>query len=155
MQKITPFMWLESGAKEAAEFYVSVFKDAKIISTMGAPKDVPGPTDGVMSVTVELLGQQITLFNGGKSPFPKSGPVSFFVTCDTQEEIDWYWDKLVEGGVPQQCGWLMDKYGITWQIVPDILGKLLSDPAKAPLVVAAFMKMIKFDIAALEAAANS
>jgi predicted 3-demethylubiquinone-9 3-methyltransferase (glyoxalase superfamily) len=108
-----------------------------------------------MSVAIDLDGTEVTLFNGGPSPFPASSTVSFFVTCDTQEEIDRYWDALADGGKPQQCGWIIDKYGVTWQIVPTVLGQLLSDPAKAPKVMEAFMKMIKFDIAALEAAANA
>src|SRR4051812_10869926 len=139
-QKITPFLWDENQAKEAAEFYVSVFKNGKIIS------------HNPMVSVFELEGLQFNALNGGPH-FKFNEAVSFVVSCDTQEEIDYFWDKFTKnGGQESQCGWLKDKYGLSWQIVPTILASLMNDPARAQRVIQAFMKMKKFNIAELEAA---
>ena len=154
MQKIRPFLWFDGKAEEAANFYVSIFKNAKIGSIMRYGDAGPGPKGSVMTVTFELAGQEFIALNGN-SQFPFTHAVSFFVTCDTQEEVDTYWDKLCEGGEPVQCGWLKDKYGLSWQIVPAGLMELLQDKdaAKAQRVMQAMMKMVKLDIAALRRAA--
>jgi predicted 3-demethylubiquinone-9 3-methyltransferase (glyoxalase superfamily) len=131
--QIYPCLWFDGQAKEAADHYCSIFKNSKIT------------TDTPMVVNFELDGKKFMGLNGGPQ-FKFNEAVSFVVNCETQQEIDHYWDKLTEGGVESQCGWLKDKFGVSWQIVPSILGKLLSDPAKAPRVVEAFMKMKKFDI---------
>lgn len=147
MQKISPFLWFDNKAEEAANFYTTVFKDGKIISTM------PGPS-GVMAVTFVVDGQELTAFNGGPE-FKFTEAVSFFVRCETQEEVDELWEKLTaNGGEESQCGWLKDKYGLSWQIVPNRLGELTSDPdqAKAARVVQAMLQMKKIIIKDLEAA---
>ena len=143
MQKITPFLWFEGNALEAAEFYVSIFTSSKVINA------------SPMSVTLELEGQRLMILNGG--PHYKLTPaVSLFVHCETQLEIDDLWAKLTDGGSDGRCGWLVDKYGLSWQLVPSILGKLLGDQdrAKAQRVMAAMMKMNKLEIAVLEQAAE-
>ncbi len=133
---IHPCLWFDGNAKEAAEFYCSVFKNSKITSI------------NPMVVMFELNTQKIMGLNGG--PMYKFSPASSFVVeCETQEEIDYFWEKLGEGGKYSKCGWLDDKFGLSWQIVPAILGKLMSDPAKSPRVIKAFMKMTKFDIQGL------
>jgi predicted 3-demethylubiquinone-9 3-methyltransferase (glyoxalase superfamily) len=142
MQKITPFLWLESGAGEAAQFYASVFQDAKILSS------------SAQSATVRLEGQEIHLFNGGPH-FKLSPAFSLFVNCETQAEIDTLWTKLTaDGGKDSRCGWLEDKYGVSWQLIPPMLRAYLNDPdrEKAGRVMAAMLEMNKLDIAALEAA---
>jgi len=131
--QIYPCLWFDNQAKAAADFYCSVFKNSKITH------DTP------MVVNFELNGKKFMGLNGGPQ-FKLNEAVSFVVECETQEEIDHYWNKLTEGGIEQPCGWLKDKFGVSWQIVPAILGKLMSDPEKAPRVVEAFMKMKKFDI---------
>jgi predicted 3-demethylubiquinone-9 3-methyltransferase (glyoxalase superfamily) len=133
---IYPCLWFDGQAKEAAEFYCSVFKNSKIIE------------ENPMVVTFELDGKRFIGLNGGPL-FKFSEAVSFVVDCETQEEIDYYWDKLSEGGSDMQCGWLKDKFGVSWQVVPAILPKLLRDPARAERVTKAFMQMVKFDIAKL------
>jgi predicted 3-demethylubiquinone-9 3-methyltransferase (glyoxalase superfamily) len=144
MQKVMPFLWFEGNALEAANFYVSIFKNAKIIS--------PSP----MSVTLELEGQRLIIFNGG--PHHKlNSAVSLFVSCETQPEIDDLWTKLTaDGGADGRCGWLTDKYGLSWQLVPPILGELLGDPdrAKSKRVMDAMLKMNKLEIAVLQRAAE-
>jgi predicted 3-demethylubiquinone-9 3-methyltransferase (glyoxalase superfamily) len=148
MQKITPFLWFDNEAVEAVNFYTSIFKNSRIVSNL------PGPNETVMSVTFLLDGQEFYALNGGPM-FKFSPAISFFVKCETQEEIDYHWDKLLEGGGrTQQCGWLQDKYGVSWQIVPPILGDMLSDDdsAKAGRVMQAMMKMVKLDIATLKQA---
>lgn len=157
MQKITPFLWFEDKAEEAMEFYVSVFKDARITDVHRMPDEVPGPKGKVMTATLELEGQPFFVLNGGPSAGMQFSPaISFFVSCETQEEVDHLWDALSEGGTIQQCGWLTDKYGITWQIVPTALGRLLGDPdpERAKRALHAMLQMKKLDIAALEAAAS-
>ncbi len=136
---IYPCLWFDGQAKPAAEFYCSVFKNSKIIA------DTP------MVVTFELNGKKFMGLNGGPK-FKFNEAVSFVVDCETQEEIDYYWNKLTEGGQESMCGWLKDKFGISWQIVPTILGELMSDPEKAPRVMQAFMQMKKFDIEKLKQA---
>ena len=136
---IYPCLWFDGQAKAAAEFYCSVFKNAKILS------DTP------MVVTFELNGKKFMGLNGGPK-FKFTEAVSFVVECETQEEIDNYWSRLTEGGQESMCGWLKDKFGLSWQIVPSILGKLMSDPERAPRVMQVFMQMKKFDIEKLEKA---
>lgn len=134
--EISLCLWFDGQAKEAAEFYCSVFENSKITS------------ENPMMVTFELNGRKMMGLNGGPK-FKFNEAASLVVTCENQEEIDYYWTKLTEGGVESQCGWLKDKYGLSWQIVPTILGKLVSDPEKGQRVVQAFMKMKKFDIQSL------
>lgn len=157
--KITPCLWFDDQAEEAARFYASIFEDSKItaISRYGeAGKEVHGkPPGSVLSVAFQLAGQPFTALNGGPV-FKFTEAISFQVNCATQERVDHYWDKLSEGGDPnaQQCGWIKDKFGVSWQIVPTILPELLMDPdyARSQRVMAAMMKMKKLDIAGLKAA---
>jgi predicted 3-demethylubiquinone-9 3-methyltransferase (glyoxalase superfamily) len=134
---IYPCLWFDNQAKEAAEFYCSVFKNSKITA------------ENPMVVKFDLNGKSFIGLNGGPM-FKFNEAVSLVVECESQEEIDYYWDKLTEGGTESQCGWLKDKFGFSWQIVPAILGKLMSDPEKGQRVVQAFMKMKKFDIEKLK-----
>ena len=137
IKPLYPCLWYDGNAKEAADYYCSIFKSSRITS------------ENPMVVTFELNGFKFMGLNGG--PHYKFSPAtSFVVECDTQEEIDYYWEKLGEGGSYNKCGWLDDKFGMSWQIVPSVLSKLMSDPEKAPRVIEAFMQMSKFDIAALE-----
>ena len=159
MQKITPFLWFDTQAEEAANFYVSIFKNSKIgvvnrYSEEGA-KAAGRPAGSVMIVTFNLNGQDFTALNGGPM-FKFTQAISFVVNCENQEEVDDMWTKLSEGGRTDQCGWLNDKFGVPWQVVPTALGKLLSnpDPEKAKRVMAAMLKMTKINIAELEAAAE-
>ncbi|WP_031526540.1 VOC family protein [Dyadobacter crusticola] len=139
IKPLYPCLWFDGNAKDAADYYCSIFKSSKITS------------ENPMVVTFELNGFKFMGLNGG--PHYKFSPAtSFVVECDTQEEIDYYWERLGEGGSFNQCGWLDDKFGMSWQIVPSVLQKLMSDPEKAPRVMEAFMQMSKFDIAALESA---
>jgi len=160
MQKITPFLWFDNQAEEAVNFYVSIFRNSRItnIARYGddAAKVSGRPQGSVMTVAFELDGQPFVALNGGPV-FTFSPAVSFVVDCATQEEVDRLWDRLSAGGEPQQCGWLRDKYGVTWQIVPAVLGKLLSDPdaARAQRVMQAMLQMNKLDIGALKQAAGA
>lgn len=157
--KITPCLWFDHQAEEAANFYVGIFKNSKItkISRYGeAGKEQHGrPPGSVMVVAFELNGQSFTGLNGGPH-FILSPAISFQIDCETQEEVDYYWDKLSEGGAPeaQQCGWVADKFGLSWQIVPSILSELVGDPdsEKSQRAMAALMEMKKLDIAALKKA---
>lgn len=153
MQKITPFLWFNDNAEEAMNFYVSVFKDSKVMNVTRYGKGGPGPEGTVMSCTFQLEGQEFFALNGGPL-FTFSPAISFFVNCVTQEEVDVLWEKLSEGGEKQRCAWLKDKFGITWQIVPTILGELLrdKDPAKSKRVMMAMMQMQKIDIKTLQEA---
>jgi predicted 3-demethylubiquinone-9 3-methyltransferase (glyoxalase superfamily) len=153
MQKITPFLWFNGDAEEAAQFYTSVFKNSRVIRMTRYGDGGPGPKGTVMSVIFELEGQEFYALNGGPM-FTFSPAISFFVNCETQVEVDALWAKLSEGGEKQQCGWLRDKYGVTWQIIPSLLGKMLGDrdPRKAKAVMEAMLQMHKIDIAALEKA---
>jgi predicted 3-demethylubiquinone-9 3-methyltransferase (glyoxalase superfamily) len=153
MQKIIPFLWFDNQAEEAVNFYTSVFKNSKIGATSRYGDAGSGPAGSVMVMEFEIDGQKFTALNGG--PMFKFTPaISFFVNCSSQEEVDYYWEKLSQGGEKSQCGWLEDKYGISWQIVPTILGQLMSDPdaEKAGRVTRAMLKMTKIDIAALQKA---
>lgn len=149
MQKISPFLWFDTQAEEAANFYVSIFDNSKVVnvSRMGGP-DAP-----VVSVTFQLDGLEFMALNGGPH-FKFTEAISFFVKCETQEEVDGFWEKLSEGGEIQQCGWLKDRFGLSWQIVPNALGRLLGDPdpAKSQAVMQAMLQMKKIDIQALQAA---
>jgi predicted 3-demethylubiquinone-9 3-methyltransferase (glyoxalase superfamily) len=146
MQKVTPFLWFDGEADEAAKFYASVFKEGKV------GKPVTGPDGNVLVVPFEIAGQEFTALNGGPQ-FKFNESVSFVVHCKDQGEVDYYWDRLTSGGGKESmCGWLKDKYGLSWQVVPDVLPQLMRGP-KAGKVMEAFMQMKKFDIAALERAA--
>jgi predicted 3-demethylubiquinone-9 3-methyltransferase (glyoxalase superfamily) len=152
-RRITPFLWFDGNAEEAARFYVSVFKNSKIVTTARYGDAGPGPKGSVMTVVFSLDGQEFIGLNGGPH-FKFTEAVSFSVDCKTQEEVDYYWDKLSAGGEPSQCGWLKDKFGLSWQVNPGVLGEMLSDPdpAKAKRVMEAMLKMKKIDIAALKRA---
>jgi predicted 3-demethylubiquinone-9 3-methyltransferase (glyoxalase superfamily) len=153
--KISVCLWFDNQAEEAANFYVSIFKNSKIESINRYGKEgfeIHGKESGsVMTVNFLLNGQPFTALNGGPV-FKFNEAVSFQVFCETQNEIDYYWNKLTEGGEEVQCGWLKDRYGISWQIVPEVLSKLLSDPEKSERVTRVFLKMKKFDIKKLEQA---
>jgi len=156
MQKITPFLWFDTQAEEAAKFYASVFPNSKILKTARYGEAGPGPKGSVMTVEFELDGQRMIALNGGPQ-FKFTEAISLSVDCKTQEELDHYWTKLSQGGKEQPCGWLKDKYGLSWQVNPAILGELLSGPdaKKAKRVMEAMLKMKKIDIAALKAAAEA
>ena len=153
MQKITPFLWFNGQAEEAMQFYTSVFPDSRVVDVMRYGDAGPGPKGSVMSCTFELEGQAFIALNGGPM-FQFSPAISFFVKCATQAEVDSLWEKLADGGRVQQCGWLQDRYGVSWQVVPTVLGTMLQDAdrAKSSRVMKAMMKMVKLDIAALERA---
>ena len=152
MQKITPFLWFDNNAEEAAQFYTSIFKNSKILNVSRYGDAGPGPKGAVMVVNFQLEGQQFTALNGGPL-FKFSEAFSFVVNCETQKEIDAYWTKLTSGGGKEsECGWLKDRFGFSWQIVPTALGKLMSDPKKASRVMQALLQMKKLDIAMLEEA---
>ena len=154
MHKITPFLWFDNNAEEAVQFYTSIFKDSKILETSRYGDAGPGPKGTVMTMKFELNGQAFIALNGGPH-FKFTEAISFVVNCETQKEIDEYWAKLTAGGTDVQCGWLTDKFGLSWQIVPTILGQLMQnkDPEKVKSVTQAFMKMVKMDIEALKRAA--
>ena len=153
MPKITPFLWFDSQAEEAARFYTSIFPNSRIVSTTRYGEGAPMPKGGVMTVVFELDGQRFIALNGGPL-FKFNEAISFSVDCKTQQEVDEYWAKLTAGGQESQCGWLKDKYGLSWQIVPTVLGELLSDPdpKKAKRAMQAMLKMKKLDVAALKRA---
>ena len=156
MQKISPFLWFDHQAEEAANFYVSLFPGSKVVRVTRASDAAPGPTGSVLLVEFELFGQAFKALNGGPT-FHFTEAVSFMVDCEDQAEVDHYWDALIaDGGAPSACGWLKDKYGLSWQIVPAQLERLLmsGDKASNERVMAAVMKMTKLDIATLEAAAR-
>lgn len=153
MQKITPFLWFNDKAEEAVKFYASVFKNSKIKTITRYGDAGPGPKGSVMTASIVIEGQEFVALNGGPI-FTFTPAISFVVNCHTQAEVDRLWDRLSEGGEPGQCGWLKDKYGVSWQIVPTIQPKLLTDrdPVKANRVMQAMLQMNKIDIAALKAA---
>ena len=153
MQKITPFLWFDNQAEEAMVFYTSIVKNSKIGSISRYGDAGPGPAGSVMSATFQLDGQEFMALNGGPV-FTFSPAISFFVNCETQEEVDDLWDKLSEGGEEGQCGWLKDRYGLSWQIVPSALGEMLGDKdaEKAQRVMNAMLQMRKIDIATLRLA---
>jgi predicted 3-demethylubiquinone-9 3-methyltransferase (glyoxalase superfamily) len=148
MQKINPFLWFDGNAEEAMNFYTSIFSDSKIESVNRS-----GPEGQVISGTFLLNGQRFMVLNGGPQ-FKFTPALSLFVNCETQEEVDFLWEKLSEGGEPQRCGWVQDKFGLSWQIIPTTLGELLyaNDPVKAQRVMMAMLAMQKIDIAALKQA---
>ena len=147
MQKIVPFLWFDGQAEEAAKFYVSIFRNSKVLRVM------PGPDGKVMSATFQLEGQEFYALNGGPQ-FKFTPAISLFVNCETQQDVDDLWKKLSAGGSEEQCGWLKDKYGLSWQIIPTVLGKLLGDknPKKANAAMQAMLKMKKIEIAGLQQA---
>jgi len=153
MDKISPFLWFENQAEEAANFYVSIFKNSKIKNVSRYPEGSPMPAGTVMVVNFELEGRDYMALNGGPH-FKLTEAFSLVVHCDTQQEIDYYWEKLTAGGQEVECGWLKDKFGLSWQIVPAALNKLLSTPGKSKRVMDVVMKTKKFNIAELERAAN-
>ena len=153
MQKITPFLWFDDKAEEAMHFYVSIFKNSKVGTISRYGDAGPGPKGSVMSVTFELEGQPFMALNGG--PHYKLSPaISLFVNCETQEEVDELWAKLTAGGKEDHCGWLVDKYGLSWQIIPKALGEMLSspDPEKSQRAMKAMLQMGKIDIQTLKRA---
>jgi predicted 3-demethylubiquinone-9 3-methyltransferase (glyoxalase superfamily) len=150
MQKITPFLWFDGKAEEAANFYVSIFKNSKILNIARCGEAGPGPKGTVMSATFQLDGQEFMALNGGPM-FTFSPAISFFIKCGSREEVDELWAKLSEGGEKQRCGWLKDKYGVSWQIIPTALGKMLQDKdaEKSNKVMSAMLQMDKIDIKGL------
>lgn len=156
MQKIIPFLWFDGQAEEAMNFYVSIFRNSKITNVNRYPKGAPAPEGSVMTASFELNGLKFVALNGGPM-YQFSPAISFVIDCEDQAEVDYYWEKLGAGGKYNQCAWLDDKFGVTWQIVPKQLGQLLSDPdpVKAGRVMQAMMKMQKIDIAELQRAANA
>lgn len=153
MQKITPFLWFDHQAEEAMNFYVSIFKNSRIISLTRYGEGGPGPAGEVMTGTFELEGQEFMALNGGPD-HQFSEAISFFVDCKTQEEVDELWNKLTQDGEEGPCGWLKDKFGVSWQIIPTVLGELLGDPdpAKSQRVMQAMLQMKKIDIKTLQEA---
>ena len=153
MQKITPFLWFDDKAEEAMNFYVSIFKNSKRGRISRYGEAGPGPKGTVMVATFQLEGQDFMALNGGPH-FKFTEAISLVVNCETQDELDAFWEKLSEGGSKGQCGWLKDKYGLSWQVVPTALGKLMSDPdpEKSKRVMTAMLKMTKMDIQGLQQA---
>jgi len=153
MQKITPFLWFDNQAEEAMNFYTSIFKHSKIGNIARYGEAGPGPKGSVMTASFELEGQQFTALNGGPE-YTFTPAISFFVNCATQEEVDELWEKLSEGGEKGPCGWLKDKYGVSWQIVPTILGELLNntDAERSQRVIQAMLQMQKIDVKILQQA---
>jgi predicted 3-demethylubiquinone-9 3-methyltransferase (glyoxalase superfamily) len=152
MQKITPFLWFNGNAEEAVHFYVSIFKNSRIVSISRYGEAGPGPKGSVMSAIFELEGQTFYALNGGPQ-FTFTPAISLFVNCETQKEVDELWNKLIAGGGSgQRCGWLQDKYGLSWQIIPTVLGKMLQDkdPVKSKRVMEAMLQMDKIDIRRLQ-----
>jgi predicted 3-demethylubiquinone-9 3-methyltransferase (glyoxalase superfamily) len=149
MNKITPFLWFDNNAEEAAEFYLSVFPQSKKLAELRSTGVGPQPAGKIVTIAIELMGQQMTFLNGGPA-HALTPAFSYAVTCKDQAEIDSYWDKLLAGGKPMACGWLTGKFGLCWQIVPENIAEIL----KHPKAMAAMLNMVKFDIATLEAAAK-
>jgi predicted 3-demethylubiquinone-9 3-methyltransferase (glyoxalase superfamily) len=153
-QKITPFLWFDGRVEEAVNFYTSVFKNSEVVNMTRLPADAPGHTGKVMVATINLNGIEFMLLDGGPM-FKFTEAISFFVHCEDQEEVDHFWNKLTTGGGQEsQCGWLKDKYGVSWQIIPNALGELMGDPnrVKAGNVMKAMLQMKKIDVAGLQAA---
>jgi predicted 3-demethylubiquinone-9 3-methyltransferase (glyoxalase superfamily) len=154
MQKITPFLWFNGNAEEAANFYISIFKNSKMGKISRYGDAGPGPKGSAMSVTFQIEGQEFFALNGGPK-FKFTPAISFFVNCETQQEVDELWDKLSAGGRTDRCGWLQDKFGLSWQIIPTVLGQLLGDkdPQRAKRAMQAMLQMTKIDIKKLQQAA--
>ena len=148
--RITPFLWFDNNAAEAVDFYLSVFRNSRKLAEFRVPDEAGNPEGKVLTVAFELDGQRFTALNGGPH-FKFTEAISFVVRCDTQQEVDEYWDKLSQGGAEVQCGWLKDKFGLSWQVVPARLPELIRNPK----AMQAMMQMKKLDIAALEQAAQS
>jgi predicted 3-demethylubiquinone-9 3-methyltransferase (glyoxalase superfamily) len=153
MQRITPFLWFDGKAEEAMNFYVSIFKNSKVLTVTRYGEAGPGPKGTVMTAEFQLDGQEFVALNAGPR-FKFTEAISFVVNCQTQEEVDYFWQKLSEGGAESQCGWLKDKYGLSWQVVPTILVELFNDrdPEKSQRVVQAMLQMKKIEIALLKQA---
>jgi predicted 3-demethylubiquinone-9 3-methyltransferase (glyoxalase superfamily) len=153
MQKITPFLWFDDKAEEAMNFYVSIFKNSKVVSVSRYGEGGPGAKGSVMSATFELEGQRFMALNGGPH-FKFSEAISLFINCETQQEVDELWEKLSAGGEKSRCGWLKDKFGLSWQVIPSALGRMLQDkdPVKSKRVMQAMLQMDKIDIARLKQA---
>ena len=153
MQRITPYLWFEDQAEEAASFYTSIFKNSKINEISRYGEGGPGPAGSVMLVSFELDGQQFIALNGGPQ-FQFTEAISFVINCESQEEVDYMWDKLTEGGEESMCGWLKDRYGISWQVVPTALPELLNapNPGAQQRVMEVFLKMSKIDLPTLRLA---
>lgn len=153
MQKLTPFLWFDNQAEEAADFYVAIFKNSKIVSIDRYGNAGPGPKGTVMIATFQIDGQEFVALNGGPR-FKFTEAISFVVNCETQEEVDYFWEKLSAGGEKSRCGWLKDKFGLSWQVVPTILDKLMraKDAVKAQRVMQAMLQMDKIDIKTLKQA---
>jgi predicted 3-demethylubiquinone-9 3-methyltransferase (glyoxalase superfamily) len=156
MQKITPFLWFDGNAEEAANFYISIFKNSKMGKISRYGDAGPGPKGSVMSVTFQIEGQEFFALNGGPQ-FKFTPAISFFVNCETQKEVDDLWEKLSAGGRTDRCGWLQDKFGVSWQIIPTVLGQLLGDkdPQRAKRAMQAMLQMTKIDGNALQQAADA
>jgi predicted 3-demethylubiquinone-9 3-methyltransferase (glyoxalase superfamily) len=154
MQKITPFLWFDGNAEEAANFYISIFKNSNMGKVSRYGDAGPGPKGSVMSVTFQIEGQEFFALNGGPQ-FKFTPAISFFVNCETQKEVDDLWEKLSAGGRTDRCGWLQDKFGLSWQIIPTVLGQLLGhkDPQRAKRAMQAMLQMTKIDIEKLQHAA--
>ncbi|MEW4562887.1 VOC family protein [Bremerella sp. JC770] len=153
MQRITPFLWFNDQAEEAVHFYLSIFADSRILTQARYGEVGPGPEGSIMTIEFELQGQKFVALNGGPH-FTFNEAVSFVVNCETADEVDHYWEKLSAGGKTSQCGWLKDKFGVSWQVVPTLLARLVSDAdrGKAQMVMAAMLQMEKLDVAALQTA---
>lgn len=153
MQKVTPFLWFDNQAEEAANYYVSIFPNSKVGAISRYGESGPGPKGTVMVAEFQLDGQEFTALNGGPQ-FKFTEAISFVVNCETQEEVDYYWEKLLQGGKEQQCGWLKDKYGLSWQIVPTVFIEMMrdKDTAKTERLMKAVMQMVKPDIATMKRA---
>jgi predicted 3-demethylubiquinone-9 3-methyltransferase (glyoxalase superfamily) len=154
MQKITPFLWFDGNAEEAANFYISIFKNSKMGKISRYGDAGPGPKGSAMSVTFQIEGQEFFALNGGPQ-FKFTPAISFFVNCETQQEVDELWEKLSAGGRTDRCGWLQDKFGVSWQVIPTVLGQLLGDkdPQRAKRAMQAMLQMTKIDIKKLQQAA--
>jgi predicted 3-demethylubiquinone-9 3-methyltransferase (glyoxalase superfamily) len=152
-QQITPFLWFNGRVEEAVNFYTAVFKEAQILNMSRLPAETPGVKGKAQMATIRLNGLEFMILDGGPMYAPTPA-ISFFIKCETQEEVDHYWEKLQEGGAPNRCGWLDDQFGISWQVVPNALGRLMGDPnpVKSRNVMTAMMQMTKLDIAGLQAA---
>lgn len=156
MPTITPFLWFDTEAHDAAELYTSIFPNSRIVDVARYPEGSPGEPGSVMTVTFELDGQAFVALNGGKQPFHFDESVSFVIDCADQAEVDHYWNALSDGGEEGPCGWLKDRYGLSWQVVPRRLMELLSDPdsGRSQRAMSAMLQMKKIDVAALESAAG-
>lgn len=155
MPRIAPFLWFDGQAEEAATLYTSIFPNSRIVSVSRCGDAGPGPKGSVLVIAFELDGKRFNALNGGPQ-FRFTEAVSFVIDCASQEEVDHYWERLSDGGAPQQCGWLKDRFGVSWQVVPTVLPELLGDPdpARAGRAMQAMLQMTRLDIAALRAAAD-